>query len=242
LIGAGLFLLLLATLALGAYTGWKAADQTQLEGHAQLAAALPRSDTGSHAAHPAVSAVGAVGEGSEGASNFGAHSHGQVGSTTDQDWLVMGRQLAAARAATGKYRSLERARADGYFQVTQFIPGLGLHMANLKIRQDVFDPTRPQLLLYMPRASGGYELAGVGYTFVHNSDVPPPGFAGGQDVWHFHSNLCFLSNGSVTITPTRRACRARSGLFQKQTAWLLHAWIWRANPSGVFTEANPTVF
>jgi hypothetical protein len=239
LVGAGLFLLLVATLVLGAYTGWKAADQSQLDGHSQVAAVLPRSDTGSHVAHPAQNTVGG---GAEGASSFGAHSHGQPGSTTDQEWLVMGRQLAAARAATAKYRSLERARADGYFQVTQFIPGLGLHMANLAIRQDVFDPARPQLLLYMPWADGGYRLAGVGYTFVHNSDVPPPGFAGGEDVWHFHSNLCFLSNGSVTITPTREACRARSGLFQKQTAWLLHAWIWKANPSGVFTEANPTVF
>jgi len=45
-------------------------------------------------------------------------------------------------------------------------------MANLRIRDDVFDPPRPQLLLYMPKRSGGYRLAGIGYTFVHNSHIP----------------------------------------------------------------------
>jgi hypothetical protein len=193
--------------------------------------------TGQHTVHQPAAGV----EGPEGASNFGDHSHGQPGPTTEQEWLVLGRELASARAASALYRSIARARADGYFQVTQFIPGLGLHMANLHIRQDVFDPTHPQLLLYMPKRSGGYVLAGVGYMFVHQG-VPPEGFVGGQDVWHFHTNLCFLPDGSVTLAPGRAACRTRSGVFQKQTAWLLHAWIWRANPNGVFTEANPMVF
>ena len=198
---------------------------------------------GQHADHPAATTVGEGAEGAEGAegtSSFGSHTH-SPGPTTEEEWLVLGRQLAAAKAATARFQSIARARAAGYFQVTQFIPGLGLHLANLHIRQDVFDPTHPQLLLYMPKRSGGYVLAGVGYMFVHQG-VPPEGFVGGQDVWHFHTNLCFLPDGSVTLAPGRAACRTRSGVFQKQTAWLLHAWIWRANPNGVFTEANPMVF
>lgn len=242
-VGAAIVLLLTATLGLGTYSGWQAAHESTSTEHVHLVAGAPgrvvaplADATHGHASRDA------VGEGPEGASNFGGHSHGRPGPTTDQEWLVMGRQLAVAKAATAKYRSIDRARRDGYFQVTQFIPGLGLHMANLEVREDVFDPARPQLLLYMPKRPGGYRLAGVGYTFVHESDIPPAGFAGGEDVWHFHTNLCFLRDGSVTIAPDRAACRARSGVFQKQTAWLLHAWIWKANPIGVFTEANPTVF
>jgi hypothetical protein len=251
LIGAALFLLLIATLVLGAYSGWKAADHTALAGSVHVVAAVPEQADGAGAGTSSGTAAGdhashqgaaATGEGAEGASNFGGHSHGQPGPTTEREWLILGRQLAAAEAATRRYRSIARARADGYFQVTQFIPGLGLHMANLHIRQDVFDPAHPQLLLYMPKRDSGYALAGVGYMFVHRNDVPPEGFAGGQDVWHFHNNLCFLPDGSVTLAPDRAACRVRSGVFQKQTAWLLHAWIWRANPNGVFVEANPRVF
>jgi len=239
-VGASMVLLLLATLVLGSLSGWRAAHETQASAHTHTEAeGVGLSGTGDHANHTGQAAIG---EGAEGASNFGGHSHGQPGATTDQEWLVLGRQLAAAKAATAKYRSMERARADGYIQVTQFIPGLGLHMANLRIREDVFDPARPQLLLYTPKRSGGYALAGVGYTFVHDSDVPPTGFAGGQDVWHFHTNLCFLPGGSVTLAPTQAACQARGGLYQEQTAWLLHAWIWKANPNGMFSEANPKVF
>jgi hypothetical protein len=241
-IGAVILLLLIASLGLGTYSGWQAAHESTSAEHVHLSGGPQTVFAPPHEATHSDAGQAAIGEGPEGASNFGGHSHGVAGPTTEQQWLVLGRQLAAARAATMKYRSLERARADGYFQVTQFIPGLGLHMANLDIRQDVFDPSRPQLLLYMPKRSGGYRLAGVGYTFIHDSDIPPAGFAGGEDVWHFHNNLCFLLNGSVTISPNGAACRARGGVFQKETAWLLHAWIWKTNPNGVFTEANPTVF
>jgi hypothetical protein len=245
LVGAGMVLLLIVTLVLGGISGWRAAREAGGPGHTHGLVAQTSGSDGSRSSgasgHAHDTAPAAIGEGPEGASNFGGHSHGQPGATTEQEWLVLGRQLAAAKSATAKYRSMDRAKADGYFQVTQFIPGLGLHLANLGIRQDVFDPRRPQLLLYMPKRSGGYSLAGVGYTFVHESDVPPAGFAGGQDVWHFHNNLCFLLSGSVTLAPDAGSCQASGGVFQKQTAWLLHAWIWKANPSGVFTESNPKV-
>jgi hypothetical protein len=254
-LGAAIALLLVASIALGGWSGWQARGELaahdgtvtvalQGEGHGSHAAAGSTqvagasAGTGSAAAHQGH--AGAAG--AEGDSLFGGHSHGAPGPTTDQDWVVMGRQLAVAKAATARYRNIAVAKADGYFQVTQFIPGLGLHLVNLSISDRRFDPATPQILLYEPNGSGGLRLAGVGYTFTHDSPVPPAGFAGGTDVWHFHQNLCFLPTGSVTITPGAAACRARSGLFQKQTAWLLHAWLWVSNPQGVFTEYNPNIF
>jgi hypothetical protein len=161
---------------------------------------------------------------------------------TPAERVVLKRQLASAKAATAKYRDIDVAKADGYFQVTQFIPGLGLHLAKLSIPNTTFDPARPQILLYQPDDKGDLHLAGVAYQYVHVNDTPPAGFAGGADVWHYHTDLCFQKGGSVTIAKDDTSCKAVGGLvFQKQTAWLLHAWVWTKNPDGVFTELNPKV-
>jgi hypothetical protein len=239
---AGMVLLLTATVAVGGWTGWRGRTEHGTTGDA-LASASGAPDH-AHAVAPAPSAIAAVaGEGAEGASEFGGHSHGKPEPLTAAEALVLKEQLAEARAASRKYRDVAMAKADGYIQVTQFIPGLGLHMVNLRISQTTFDPRRPQVLLYEPATSGGsLRLVGVAYTLQTGGDAPPEGFVGGSDVWHFHRNLCFLPNGSVTIAPTAGDCRAKSGFFQARTAWLLHAWVWKTNPDGVFTEVNPQVF
>jgi hypothetical protein len=96
--------------------------------------------------------------------------------------------------------------------------------------------------LYQPGRDGNLKLAGVAYQYLHVNDTPPVGFAGGSDVWHYHTDLCFQKGGSVTIARDQAACKAVGGLvFQEQTAWLLHAWVWTPNPDGVFTENNPNV-
>jgi hypothetical protein len=256
-LGAAIGLLLVATVVLGGISGWKARQElasASTAGHTAggtTGASGTGTSSASHA-HDTTAAgggttagdVGAVaaGEGGEGGSQFGGHSHGVAGPVTPEEQAQVDAELAAAKAATAKYKSIDRAKADGYIQVTQFIPGLGLHLVNLKIGNRLFDPLRPQLLLYMPGKGGSWQLAGVGYQLAHLGDTPPEGFPGGADVWHFHQNLCFLPGGSVTITPTAEGCKARSGYFQKETAWLLHAWIWKTNPNGVFTEVNPDVF
>jgi hypothetical protein len=248
LVGAVMVVLLVATVALAGWAGWRNAH-TSLVAHAAApgtnslaervaaaaAAGAARTATtqAGHAEH--IHAAGA-----EGSSFFGEHSHGKPGPVTPAEARVLDRQLAAAKKATARYRDIDVARKDGYFQVTQFIPGLGLHMVNLHIPSNVFDPAHPQILLYWPRPSGKMVLAGVAYQFAHTSDTPPAGFAGGSDVWHYHTNLCFLPGGSVTIS-SADGCKLAHGFFQAQTAWLLHAWIWKTNPDGVFTEYNPNV-
>ena len=171
----------------------------------------------------------------EGGSEFG-HQHAKPGPVTAEERVILNRQLTDARLATRRYRDIEVAKADGYFQVTQFIPGLGSHLANLAIPTFIFDPARPQVLLYKP-VGGKMVLAGVAYSSAHVTNTPPEGFAGGSDVWHFHKHLCF-TGGLVTVTASKSEC---PGVFQEETSWLLHAWIWIHNPRGVFTEYNPRV-
>jgi hypothetical protein len=243
-LGAVMVVLVLAAVAVG---GWTAARNGSTAGpdvaagtgaaHVHSAGSGSGAGAGTSHSHSHSDAGVTTGEGSEGAS----HVHGKAKPLTPAQKIVVDRQLAAAKRATAKYRDIEVAKADGYFQVTQFIPGLGLHMVNLKIDNTVFDPAKPNLLLYQPTPSGGLKLAGVAYQIAHVDDTPPAGFAGGSDVWHFHTNLCFLPGGTVTITETEADCKAGNGFFQAQTAWLLHAWVWVKNPSGVFTEYNPRV-
>ncbi len=234
LLGAGLVLLLASAVALAGWAAWDARGETVVAtgGHGVVSASS--AFAGHH--HDAEGAAG-----SEGASFTGDH-HGGAGPTTPEQAQVLGQQLDAAKAATERYRDIEVARRDGFFQVTQFIPGLGLHMARLGSLNRPFNPADPALLLYMPDSANGMRLAGVAYDLPHTTDTPPEGFAGGSDVWHFHTSLCFLLNGTVTITPDEAACSQSSGIFQAETGWLLHAWLFVENPDGVFVEQNPAVF
>ena len=246
LLGALMSLLLVATVAIGGWAGMRGTETNAASGGHRHPATGPVAGTGTsgtaetHVHAPSGGAV--AGEGSEGESSFGEHAHGKPGPVTAAQRVVLNRQLADAKAATAEYRDIAAARADGYFQVTQFIPGLGLHMVNLQVANTAFDPAHPQILLYEPETDGSLRLVGVAYQFKHTDDTPPAGFTGGSDVWHYHTNLCFQKGGSVTIASDAAACRAVGGLyFQKQTAWLLHAWVWKTNPHGVFTEVNPNV-
>jgi len=248
LLSALMSLLLVTATVLGAWSGWQMRNEPSTATAASSAAIAAAGPGGVSAdlGHAPASSVDGIAEGVTGAEgqSFTGHVHGTPGAVTPAEAKVLAGQLAEAKRATARYRSLAKAKADGYIQVTQFIPGLGLHMANLGISNKVFDPAKPQVLLYQPNASGKLKLVGVAYSIAHTgqSDEQPAGFAGGSDVWHFHRNLCFLPGGSVTITPTLADCKSRHGYFQAKTAWLLHAWIWKTNPDGVFTESNPRVF
>jgi hypothetical protein len=259
LVGTAMVLALAFTVILGGWAGLKRTQQPTPASGTSVAGPVARSGatgpgagaTGIAAGHNhaltdagSADATGAVaGESAEGGEQFGGHSHGAVGPTSDQEARETVAMLAAAKRATARYRNVANAKRDGYFQVTQFIPGLGLHYANLRLLNAGFDPTHPPILLYQPAASGALKLVGVAYSMPQGrQDVPPVGFPGGEDVWHYHTNLCFLPGGAVTIAPSGEACKAKHGVFQAKTAWLLHAWIWTANPDGVFVEDNPRVF
>jgi hypothetical protein len=213
---------------------------------AAVPAALPGGATVTGQGHTAGTGAVTADAGAEGPSSFGGHSHGQPGPVTPKEARLTAWMLDRAKRDTARYRSIAAARADGYIQVTQFVPGLGLHMAKVaNALTGAFDYAHPNILLYQPTASGGLQLVGVAYSVPHSgawATDPPDGFPGGADVWHYHTNLCFLTDGSVTITPDRASCMGRGGYFQAQTPWLLHAWIWKSNPSGIFTEVNPNVF
>ena len=88
----------------------------------------------------------------------------------------------------------------------------------------------------------------VGLMYLGGGDTAPEGFAGPNDHWHRHSNVCLkFGSGEVSRsrsrpTPTSREkmCRGEGGSLMKITTWMVHAWVvpsWES-PQGVFSHDN----
>jgi hypothetical protein len=128
--------------------------------------------------------------------------------------------IPAVRAATLKYKDLNAAIGDGYvqFYVCTEQPGVGTmgqHFVNLGLVGDpAIDPLRPEVLVYQPTRAGGYRLVAVEYVT----------FAAGQAVLGEPMNSVPAGN--------------RYGL---DPFFAKHAWIWQANPAGLFADWNPSI-
>jgi hypothetical protein len=135
----------------------------------------------------------------------------------------IGSQLAQLRAATDKYHDVSVAIADGYTPTEDCVAspsgGMGYHYVNFaEAMNPASSPTKPDVLLYAPSPSGP-RLVGVEWiVFDADQDM--------ATVEH-HSVLGQAFNGPMT-----------HGL---PVHYDLHAWVWQANPEGVFEDFNPTV-
>ena len=123
-------------------------------------------------------------------------------------------ELQQARAATAKYRfDTLNAYKDGYRNIDVDVEHMGHHFLKLDLVTGEFDYRRPQLLVYNKDENGKIELVAVEYAVPINLPEPA-GFSGSQDVWDHNTTF---------------------------NLWLLHAWVWKYNPDGVFNPLNPEV-
>jgi hypothetical protein len=126
-------------------------------------------------------------------------------------------QLAALRAATAPYHEIETAVAAGFTKITGCLSdpvkgGMGVHYGLVSRFDATPEFNAPELLVYEPEKNGKLRLVAIEFAVPFDawtSEEPPVLF--GQT---FHQNFTF-------------------GL------WVLHAWIWKDNPSGLFTDYNP---
>jgi hypothetical protein len=157
------------------------------------------------------------------------------------DLATLNGQLAAARRAGEKYRDVEVARREGYYPITDYIPGLGAHWLNTRrvFGGGDFDPTRPEIILYEPDGNDGLRLVGLSYVALkpEGDYTPPEGFAGGLDVWHFHSDFCFIAGRVAFFQPAQ--CAQQRGTYLRESPWTLHVWLYKESPEGVFSHENP---
>jgi hypothetical protein len=127
------------------------------------------------------------------------------------------RDLAAARAATARFQRVDVAEDAQYAQGTPCIEspagGMGYHWINDDLMGQL-EVTAPQALLYEPMRNGRLNLVAVEYIVpfdVLGPDEDPPVLFGEE----FH-------HGPIP-------------------AWILHVWLWKNNPSGIFADWNPNV-
>jgi hypothetical protein len=145
-------------------------------------------------------------------------------------------QLARVKAALDKYQSVEQAKADGYApaspcestpvvpEQTSFGGGMGFHYVNGAIMgSGRLDPKKPPVLVYAPAADGSLQLVAAEW-FKPDADQ---------------------SAATDDDRPTLFG-RAFDGPMAGHAPGMpmhydLHVWLWKKNPTGLFSPWNPDV-
>jgi hypothetical protein len=137
-------------------------------------------------------------------------------------------KFAAAKDATAPFHNLDVAMAAGYasfYKCTDEagVGGMGQHFVKGPLVEDpALDTLRPEVLVYEPRAGGGYRLVAVEYVVLK------------EDWLKTHSKAPRLFGHTLKLVPAPN----RYGL---PDFYELHVWLWKANPRGVFNDWNPRV-
>jgi hypothetical protein len=164
-------------------------------------------------------------------------------------------QLAVATQAAERFPTVAAAKAAGMVLAGGMAPGVGAHFQVLSaaslqgINPDgSVNPAEPASWIY---ASTADNAPVVGIMYESLSDQAPSGFAGPNDHWHQHSNLCITFRAGEIGVPfapdasvTPQECRNVHGVFMKKTVWMVHAWVlpgWES-PAGVFSHANTHIY
>ena len=137
--------------------------------------------------------------------------------------------LAMIRAGSARYRNEARAVAAGFVDVSGCVSApptgaMGHHYVNFERFANLeIDPSRPEILLYIPNAQGRMELVGVE-------------FAVNAAAWHAaHGPDVFPEVAGVRYDPPNPNAQPRS---LPNTAYTLHIWNWKDNPQGMFAPFN----
>jgi hypothetical protein len=157
-------------------------------------------------------------------------------------------QLVSARAAADRLPTVADATAAGFVLAGGFAPGSGAHYVGVTpgglTGSGGVDAGHPDTYIYDGTAPGS-RIVGLMYNSL--SQVAPEGFAGPNDHWHRHSNVCikYTSGGIEVPFPadsdvTDEQCSSKGGRLLKVTTWMVHAWVvpgWES-PQGVFSHNN----
>ena len=143
-------------------------------------------------------------------------------------------ELAQVRRVTARFHDLDAALDAGYElgwvngSGTRIITGcvahptagaMGYHYFNAELMADLTtDALRPEALVYAPRRNGSLRLAAVEWV-VRGPNSDPPGVSEQPSV---------LGMGMHILNPV-------------VGFWLMHAWVWKDNPAGMFEDWNPRV-
>jgi hypothetical protein len=262
------FVAVLAAVALvaGFYVFGRAVDDDP----ARVAATDPSSGGGGTRGEPAVPGDDESGEadhhgaaapvddrGFAALDNGEQHGHEFTQPMTPEERRELGRQLTLAREFALQYPTAQDAIDAGWHRAGPFAPGLGSHHINPNpaagLNTDGLmsdDDIRQPLALMYDGTDPDSPIAGLFYGAM--TSEPPEGFAGPNDVWHKHKNICVVYRpGGGIDTPlgadrgdvTQEQCDAVGGNLLTTTPYLLHVWVIPGyeSPEGVFAHLSSAI-
>jgi hypothetical protein len=170
-------------------------------------------------------------------------------------------QLAVTREVAAKTPTVKSALAAGYARVGPYMPGIGAHYWRPIGASSLGGPTfnadgviddadlRNPLMLIFDGTKPTSKIAGFMYYSMAGSE--PAGFAGRNDYWHFHEQLCLKQKGNTVDVPygldhaaTKEQCDAVGGWMLKASQYMVHVWSvpgfeMTDEYGGIFGEMNP---
>ena len=188
----------------------------------------------------------------------GGHAHSDVVepvSASDQKKLDA--QLETTKAFIQKYPTVADATAAGYYRQGPFSPGLGAHyMAagapNVSVDKTMNEKSLGNPTLIYDGIKPTSKLAGFMY-LIYSLDTKnaPEGFAGPNDHWHYHTNVCIKGrpDGGVDAplgadtTATKALCDTYGGVLIENTGYMVHVWTvpGYSSPQGTFSNLNSKI-
>ena len=164
---------------------------------------------------------------------WGQPAMAQAGHTHTDEITASQKSQAATlvdivRQSTARFRDVSVAEAEGYHLQFGCVTGpdagaMGLHYVNGDlVARGELDPTRPQIVIYEPKADGHLQLTGADFLVIASAwdanHSGPPELMG--QLFHFFES------------PNR---------FGLPAFYTLHVWAWKENPNGAFVNWHPNV-
>jgi len=171
----------------------------------------------------------------------------QVRPSTGDANAPVGPELAAVREATAQFHDVTVAYSAGYTTedepcVASPMGAMGVHAPNFALLGDpALDAARPELLLYAPASNGGLKLVGVEYfraVLLRNIVTGEVGPRFQSEQWDPAQYELLTPQPELLGQDFHLTPPPAPGV---PWHWSLHAWIWAHNPSGMFSEWNPSI-
>jgi hypothetical protein len=203
-------------------------DETAMDGHAHGDGAAA-GDVAGHT-NTVVQADGTSACEQAGVANEGNSGHGHRGPVpfTPLDPATRDtfrQQAAAAQQVVATYPTAADAEAAGWKRITPYVPCIAAHYLKAGAFGNGFDAAEPEILLYNGTDPTS-QIVGLSYLQFADADKAPEGFAGENDPWHVHTQLCIGGGGVLgDESTTEEQCKERGGTLRKlDNLWMTHMW------------------
>jgi hypothetical protein len=170
------------------------------------------------------------------------------------DRVELARQLTLAREVALQYPTVADAEAAGLRRAGPFSPGLGAHyisfgnaLGNADGVMSDDDIRKPLAWIY----DGTHQNSRIAGLFYMTGAANAKGFAGPNDTWHVHHDVCIKTGTDGVIDAplgadhdaTQAQCDTVGGNLIHQTGYLLHTWVVPGyeSPEGVFSHLSSTI-